>query len=63
MKIQIKINKNTLSGVQIGDLLQDLNELTEKDLRKILKGDIHNITIGEQGCGGIAEGTITLINE
>ena len=35
MKIQIKINKNTLSGVQIGDLLQDLNELTEKDLRKL----------------------------
>ena len=63
MKIQIKINKNTLSGVQIGDLLQDLNELTEKDLRKILKGNIHNIRIGEQGYGGIAEGTITLINE
>jgi len=63
MKIEININRNILSNLQISDLLQDLNQLTEKQLRDILKGNIHNIEIGEKGFeGGITEGNIKIVN-
>ena len=64
MKIEININRNILSNLQTSDLLQDLNQLTEKQLKNILNGNIHNIEIGEEGFeGGVTEGNIKIVND
>ena len=64
MKIEININKQILSNLQINDLLQDLNQLTEKQLRNIINGNTHNIQIGEEGYeGNVATGSIKIINK
>jgi phosphoribosylformylglycinamidine (FGAM) synthase PurS component len=52
MKIEININKNKLSDVQISDLLQDLNELKKEQLISIINGKIFEFEIGESGFGG-----------
>ena len=54
MKIEININKNKLSDVQISDLLQDLNELKKEQLISIINGKIFEFEIGETGFGGVA---------
>ena len=46
MKIEIHINKRRLSNLQVTDLLQDLNELNEGQLRSIINGKVFESEIG-----------------
>ena len=54
MKIEININKDKLSELQISDLLQDLKELKKEQLKSIINGKIFEFEIGESGFGGSA---------